>query len=260
MRPTRHAHPDDPFENLRRSFREETEERLGLMDKLVEEALKGAIAFAAALAQLRRDAHTIKGMGDASGFPLVSTVAHRLENYLDDIDGQPYERSLKDIRAYIDAMTSAMAGAASDDSAIAAVLRSLPVPTAFNPDDVVMHRVEALLVTASRVVGRLVGRELGACGIRAVLTQSPSEAFTLAIRMRPDLIIASATLAEVSGMELAGALAAMATTSKIPIAILTSLSKDDLARQGLPAGIPTIHTGERLSGDLAAVITGYGIG
>jgi len=259
MRPTRHAPPDDPLENLRHSFREETEDRLGLMDKLVEDALEGVTTFAAALPQLRRDAHTLKGMGDASGFPLVSMVAQRLENYLDDLDGAQPERSLEDIRAHIDAMSRAM-GVVASDAAVAEALRSLPVPRAFNPDDVVMRRVEALLVTGSRVVGRLVARELGACGIRTVLTQSPTEAFTLAIRMRPDLIIASATMAELSGTDLVRGLAAMAPTRKIPMAILTSLSDSELSRQGLPPEILTIHTGERLSQDLAAMITSHGIG
>lgn len=110
------------------------------------------------------------------------------------------------------------------------------------------------------MVGRLVARDLAACGIRAILTQSATEAFTLAIRMKPNLIITSATMAELPGTDLARALAAMATTNKIPVAVLTSLAEDDPARKGLPAGIPTIRTGPYLSDDLAAVITRYGIG
>jgi PleD family two-component response regulator len=78
--------------------------------------------------------------------------------------------------------------------------------------------------------------------------------------MKPNLIIVSATMAELPGTDLARALAAMATTHNIPVAILTSLSDRELAKQGLPAGIPTIHTGEKMSDDLAALITTYGIG
>jgi CheY-like chemotaxis protein/HPt (histidine-containing phosphotransfer) domain-containing protein len=254
------AQTEDPFVNLRQSFREESEERLAGMDGLIDAARDGTMPLAAALAQLRRDTHTLKGMGEASGFPLVSLVAHRLENYIDDLDAQPAEAALDDIRVHVDQMARAMEEPASDDATIAAVLRGLPMPRAFNPDEIELRNVEALLVTSSRVVGRLVARELAACGIRAILTQSATEAFTLAIRMKPNLIITSATMAELPGTDLARALAAMATTHNIPVAILTSLDESELAKHGLPAGVPTIRTGAPLSGDLAAVITAHGIG
>jgi CheY-like chemotaxis protein/HPt (histidine-containing phosphotransfer) domain-containing protein len=253
------ALPEDPFANLRQAFREESEERLGGMDRMVEQVLAGTIPLAKAMSQLRRDTHTLKGMGEASGFPLISLVAHRLENYLDDIDPAHADAALLDIRAHVDAMVRSMEGSASDD-AIAGVLRALPMPRAFNPDEVELRNVEALLVTSSRVVGRLVARDLAACGIRAILTQSATEAFTLAIRMKPNLIITSATMAELPGTDLARALTAMATTDKIPVAILTSFDESELLKKGLPPGVPTIRTGPHLSDDLAAVITAYGIG
>lgn len=252
---------DDPFESMRQSFREESAERLGDMDKLVEDTLAGKVPFERTLRQIRRDAHTLKGMGEASGFPLVSVVAFRLESYLDDIDANRIELALRDIRAHIDAMEDSIAGRTSgDEASVAKILRALPTPRAFNPDDVELRNVEALLVTSSRVVGRLVARELAACGIRAILTQSPTDALTLAIRTKPNLIIVSATMAELPGTDVARALTAMATTKKIPVAILTSLSEGELARQGLPSGIHTIRTGEHVSEDLAAVITRCGIG
>lgn len=252
---------DDPFENLRQTFREESEDRLGGMDELIEQTLEGKQPFEATLRQLRRDAHTLKGMGDASGFPLVSMVAYRLEAYLDDLDATQPDIALLDIRAHVDAMADAIARRSPPgDDTIASVLRALPTPRSFNPTEVELRNVEALLVTSSRVVGRLVARELAACGIRAVLTQSPTEAFTLAIRTRPNLIIASATMAELPGTDLVRAIAAMASTQRIPVAILTSFSEGELSKQGAPQGIPTVRTGEHLSEDLAAVITRYGIG
>ncbi|MBI3453460.1 MAG: response regulator [Rhodospirillales bacterium] len=255
------ARGDDPFENLRQSFREDSDERLTGMDKLVDQIVEGEIEIDAALPQLRRDAHTLKGMGDASGFPLVSMIAHRLENYLDDLDASRGDRALADIRTHIDAMDDAIAKKLPpDDAAVATALRALPMPRSFNPDDIELRNVEALLVISSRAMGRGVARDLAACGIRTVLTQSPTEAFTLAIRMKPNLVIASATMAELSGIDLVRALSAMAATARIPVAILTSFSGDELAKKGLPTGIPTIRTGDRLSDDLAEVITKYGIG
>lgn len=253
--------PDDPLENFRQSFREDSDERLGDMDKLIEQCLEGHVAFESALPQLRRDAHTLKGMGEPSGFPLVSMIAHRLENYIDDMDMARLELALKDIRAHTDAMQAAIAREIpADDAAMAKVLRALPMPRSFNPTDVELRNVEALLVTSSRVAGRLVARDLAACGIRTVLTQSPTEAFTLAIRIKPNLIIASATLAELSGIDLVKALASIEATSRIPMGILTSFSENELIKRGLPPGVATIRTGEHLADDLAAVITKHGIG
>jgi chemotaxis protein histidine kinase CheA len=150
MPATVHARHDDPFENLRQTFREESEERLVGMDKLVEEVLEGVSPIDSALSQLRRDAHTLKGMGEASGFPLVSMVAHRLENYLDDLDVTRNELALMDIRAHIDAMETDLARKSPPaDAAVAAVLRGLPISHSFNPGDIELRNVEALLVTSS---------------------------------------------------------------------------------------------------------------
>ncbi len=39
----------------------------------------------AALSALRRQAHNMKGIGGSFGYPALSQIAHRMENYVNDI-------------------------------------------------------------------------------------------------------------------------------------------------------------------------------
>ena len=51
----------------------------------------------------------------------------------------------------------------------------------------------------------------------------------------------------------------MTATRELPVAVLTSYSRDHKAMRDLPPNIPLIHLGATLDQDLAEVITGSGL-
>lgn len=133
----------------------------------------------------------------------------------------------------------------------------LPVHSVFDPWEVVQRDVEVLLVIPSRAIGHIVSRELQACGYRVITAQTPSVAFDIVVKMRPDMIITSAVLNPVSGIDLVRAFTAMTLSENIPIAVLTSFAHNHHDFLRLPAGTAIIRLDEHLKDDLANVIVDF---
>ena len=122
---------------------------------------------------------------------------------------------------------------------------------------VVQRDVEVLLVMPSRAIGRIVSRELQACGYRIITALTPSTAFDIVVKMRPDIIITSAVLNLVSGIDLVRVFAAMTISENIPIAVLTSFAHNHQDFQRLPADTALIRLDDHLKEDLANVIADF---
>ena len=114
-----------------------------------------------------------------------------------------------------------------------------------------------LLVIPSRAIGHIVSRELQACGYRVITALTPSIAFDMVVKMRPDMIITSAVLNPVSGIDLVRAFTAMTLSKHIPIAVLTSFAHNHQDILRLPAGTAIIRLDEHLKDDLANVIVDF---
>jgi CheY-like chemotaxis protein/HPt (histidine-containing phosphotransfer) domain-containing protein len=242
---------DTVLAGVRQSFLEDTADRLDAIEGILDQYRRGAAKGPEPIANLRREAHTLKGAGTSFGFPAITVIAHRLENYLQDLT-KLADRAIGDIQQHIDAAQEIVStGQNPGEKEIALILRSLPQAQAFNPKRVELGSIEALIVTPSRLVGHLLTRQLARLGIRSVTTQSSLEGLALALRTRPDLVITSVTMAELGGIDLARAFAAMGATRSIPVAILTSFSDRDIAGQGgLPGSASVLHIGQGLERDL----------
>ena len=85
------------------------------------------------------------------------------------------------------------------------------------------------------------------------------EALEFAVRARPDLIITSAVMTGVSGIDLSRAFAAMAVTEDLPMAVLTSFDKNHPELRKLPSQVAVIRLDKTLEEDLAEVITTFSL-
>ena len=71
------------------------------------------------------------------------------------------------------------------------------------------------------------------------------------LRTKPDLVVVSAVMPDLGGIDLAIGLAAMPETRNVSIAVLTSLDKDNELLQLLPKKVPIIRKGASFGDDLA---------
>jgi CheY-like chemotaxis protein len=235
------------IEYMRQDFLDTTGERLQLFEQSLSEG--------ADLDALRYFAFEVKGQARNFGMPLVGVIAARLEDYLNALDHMS-DWSAAGINAFLDTMRSAIDGGIPHDADPSLVVRGLPArPRLLGVDDNDVLDVEVMLVMEHASQTNFVEREMQACGYRTTVVASPFEAFESVIRTRPDMVIVSAVLPGLSGIDLATALATMPDTRNTPVAVLTSLDDDNADLNLLPKSVPVIHKGESFGDDLAKAMS-----
>lgn len=213
------------------------------------------VAAGGELESLRYFAFETKGQARNFGMTLLGLVAARMEDYLNALDHIP-DWSVPGIRAFLDALQNVVNGGISDDADPSLVVRGLPArPRVLGVDDNETLDVEVMLVMELNAATGIVEREMQACGYRTTVVTSPFEAFESAVRTRPDMVIVSDYLKGLSGIDLATALATMPETRNTPVAVLTSLDRNDANLNLLPKSVPVIRKGESFGDDLAKALS-----
>lgn len=266
---------DEILDRLRTDFLDEAGDVIESLDQLLDKVRHGDDAPQTALSSARRAAHNLKGMGGSFGYPLVTVIAHRMEDYLSNLSTLS-EEHVSDVQVFVDRIQDAIDGKgdAPEDQDPAYVVRTLPVHRAnhranhgafhgavgqaeIDPETIVKHNVEILLAMPPGASTRIVTRELQACGYRVSTVSSSFEAIELIVRTRPDLVITSAVVDELSGVDLSAALAAMPATRRIPVGLASSFSKDHPELEGLPETVALLRKGESFADDLALALTRF---
>lgn len=189
--------------------------------------------------------------------PLIDITLHRLCDYLDDLS-TPTETQIADLATYSSRLHDLLDGGSTGDDA-AELARSLPARRPKEMENVAQMDIEIMLVEPNKTAAKLVSRELRACGYRVTTVQDSIDALTYAVRTKPDMIIASAVLDAISGIDLACALGAMSTTRKIPFAVLTSYDRGHKALAELPGTVAVLKKGAQFGDDLADALSRFGI-
>lgn len=248
---------DEIVERLRGEFIGEAEDRLATMEAalMALDAAEGD-AFDAHVIRLRREAHNLKGAGDAFGFPFISLVSHRLEDYI-------AASALESVAArqgagrFVDAMAAVLReGRNPEEADTASRLRELPVfrRTAATSARPVARCHEALVVSPSRTVARAVTVSLERLGLRVVRVVDPFQALATTVRARPDLVICGAVLDGLDGVDFLSALQAMEATRRVPMVLVTSFDSESAALKRLPGSVTVLRLDQTLSARLEALV------
>ncbi|MHA1113973.1 MAG: Hpt domain-containing protein, partial [Alphaproteobacteria bacterium] len=117
---------DEIILRLRQEFLDDSQDRTESLDRALAELRAGTGSEEDAVTCLRREAHNLKGTGAAFGFPIVTLIAHRLEDYLADAAGLG-ARQIEDTQKFVDALQTALeSGASPGQAECDLLLRSLP--------------------------------------------------------------------------------------------------------------------------------------
>jgi chemotaxis protein histidine kinase CheA len=252
---------DKIVEGLKQDFIEDTLERIDRIETTIDRVAGGMDKPDVGIAELRREAHTVKGLAGSFGFPLVGAIAHRLEDYLADLTeiGDQEAASLVDFTTWIREIIESGANPQADEET--RILRSLPTRSAKADDKTgasdgaVAQDKEVLLVTATAVQGHFLQRALREKGFRTITARSAVEAFETVVQSRPDAVITAAVLDGLSGIELIRALAAMKTLSDKKLGLLTSFDASHPDLEDLPKNVAIIsNKGKQTSEHLAKFI------
>ena len=241
---------EEVVSDLRREFLDELAEHTRGLQLKAEEVRRGCCPIEDIARDARRIAVSIQGNASNLGFPMIETVAQRMENFLADVKSFP-PRALEDIVKYAEILTDFVEGREVDEDETPHFVRSLPIKLGFDENEIETRDVEIMLVMLHGTATRFVERELRQCGYRTNAVASTFEAIPQIIRTKPDLVVVSAFMPDLSGIDLAIALASMPATRNIPVAVITSLDPEDEYLGLLPAHVPVILKGPSFGDDLA---------
>ncbi|MDA8229895.1 MAG: response regulator [Magnetospirillum sp.] len=250
-------------ENERRiveEFLEEVRDTVNGMSVLVGNLRSKAVGTAEGLEALRRETHNLRSQSQGLAQPLIKLVTHRLDEYVCDLK-EIGPAALDEIEIFIGKIEAFADGEAVSEDDIPGVVRSLPAKRTLIADfgNIEKKNVEIMLVVSEKAMARIVERELAACGYRTVTVRDPFEAMEMAVRTRPDMVVAAMELGVLSGVDLGCALAAMAATSGIPYAVLTSYDWGNPKLKGLPPRAAIIRKGAHFGDDLAETLNRFSI-
>ena len=232
---------DELLNRFKGEFVADTLDRLEQIEQMVETWRGGSLDDTELLAFIRREAHSIKGMGGTFGFPIISSIGHRLEDYLANVT-EFTDRHGKDTYSFLDVLRDICAmGQDPGETGAAAILRKLPAKWSSKTRiSVQAGLVEVLVGVKSKVLRSALEEELLALGYRVVSANSAFDVFKLTVANHPDAVIVTGVMEGLWGVDLIRALAAMDATKDIPVGLLTSFSDDKL--DNLPANTVVIHT------------------
>lgn len=237
-------------EQLRQEFVEELTETLQGFDVALDAARNGHADLRKVVTDCRRAAVLFRGQASNFGMHQLATVAHRLEEYLANTPEVAPPRIWEDLQGYFDLMLRLAEGKTAENTDPATLVRSLPAKLGFDLGDIEIRNVEVLLVMPHGAQTRFVERELQQCGYRVSMVPDTLLAFGMVVQTKPDLVIISAVMPALEGIDMAMALSAMPSTRNIPLAVITSLDKDDEALKLLPKRVPVLFKGASFADDL----------
>lgn len=208
--------------------------------------------------RIKRDTNNLSLLCGGIDDRLIDLLMHRFNNYLGYVT-EPTNNQLDDFAVFIDMMNGLASGEIEMSADPAEFVRSLPVHRPADLDDVAHLHIEVLVIDSQKTGARFVARELQNCGFRVVTSTRSAEAIHLAVTTRPDLIITSALIDEIGGIELVKMLAIPALTKGIPIALLTSFALEDERLKELPGQVSVLRKGGNFSDDLVKTLEKMGL-
>ncbi len=241
-------------------FVDEVRDVCNTLDVLLGNLRSGTARSDDGLGTLRRSFVSLEARSKGVDQPLISILAYRATDYLSDIK-ELGPAQINDLQTFVDRMRAVVDGDAATIEAAPQLVRELPAKRAtdFDIGDVKQLNIESMVVAPDRMTQRVVSRELAACGYRVSSEKSALRALELISRTRPDFVIVSAVLDELSGIDIASALTAMPSTRNIPIALLTSYSWGHPSLHDLPTRVAIIRKGNSFGSDLAEFLGRFGV-
>ena len=246
--------PEEVLDQLRIEFGDETREILDALDVTLDSGRQGRASHGEVVTAFRRAAIRLRGQAANFGFGALSAVAHRLDAFLQDAPTPLPPRAWGDLQSYIDWMAKLLECGTGAETDTSAVIRQLPPKLGFALGDIEIRNVEVMLVMPHGTQTHFVERELQQCGYRVTVVPDTMLAFSLVLQTLPDLIIVSAVMPGLDGIDLAIGFTSMPTTRNIPMAVITSLPPEDERLNLLPRKVPVLRKGPSFADDLFAAL------
>ena len=228
------------LQNLRQEYIDGSQDMLAEIDELIGRMSRGDGADEAFLS-LRRRVHTIKGQGGTFGFPLITRIAHMLEDYFETIS-EVNGDALRDIQGFIDQIAAIFdRGESPTDAEAQSILATLPSPRPGAFTDQIVRDLRALVVMPKGLQRKIIVQELVSCGFRLNFADSAVGGLEAALAFPPHLVFASMEIKNFTGGELARVFQSVRILTDVKFMLVTSYDVDDKRLKDVPAGTEILH-------------------
>lgn len=248
---------EDVDKQLETEFLEELRDNIAKIDVTLNSFRGNKLSGTETAQEVKRLVFSSDSQSRSVNLPLITITLHQFTDYLSSLT-EITNAQADDIQAFSDKIEDILDGkVTTDSSSEAEIVRALPMKTGFDIDfdDIEPQDVHLLVIVPERAMARIIEREMAACGIRTTNLRDPFMAFEMAIRLKPEMVIASRELTnELTGIDLACAFTAMPSTQDIPFALLSSYDKGHNALQGLPERAALLKKGPAFGEDLATAL------
>lgn len=214
------SNKNDMFKELTDRFVDSTIDRLESLDKIIDQVYNGKGNRGELFNEFLQEIHSLKGSAGTFGFHLASTIAHRLEDYMESSRRLDKSQWL-DVQKFIDAIRIIFeAGVDPDKELHAAIIAKLP---SSSQQSVAGAKTKTLLlVMESGLIRKHLGTELASKGYDISFAKDPIQAIDIALKIHPDGIISIYEFAHITGLELGKALKVIDGTKQIKFALMTA--------------------------------------
>ncbi|KKJ78387.1 hypothetical protein WH95_03600 [Kiloniella litopenaei] len=249
---------DDGYQRLRIEFVDQCQMVTDELESLLNNVYDGKQDPRKAIELIRREMHNLKGQGGILGYPVISMIAHRLEDYLVKEQALDISR-IDDINVYLDHIRGIVVrDQLPSEAEVNELLRSLPHFGFAGHSELergtIFEDVEVMMVTSSKLHRQRLESALKKPGWRLIFFARTLDLLENALASPPNGVIVSGELPLVSGAELARVFLALEKLRNVPVAILTSRSKNHKSFVSLIESVNLISTGQDFIRDVQQFI------
>lgn len=245
---------DEIIESLMDSFYEAAAEKLNQMDEIINIHRDGEDADGSQMNELRRQLHSLKGTSGTFGFPLITVICHRLEEYL--VEDRQYEsEELDGGQIYLDQIRRIVEEKSNpDDEESETILANLPGQSSPSEENSQSPApIKVVLVSPMAAMRKLAEFYLTENSCEVIATNSATDAFSLTLEHRPDILITSVQMEVLNGIDLGRAIAAISSLRETKIVLMTSSADAGALYDGVPLEFDSIRTSQ-LEDDISALM------
>ena len=244
------------------NFIEDVRDTLCELNEVLE-LLRRTDTQAEAVNDLLRRIHGIKGTAGTFGFSFIAVICHKLEDY---IIRTPFftRKETDEILIFFQAIENTLQhGSDPGDEDGFRIFRSLPCYVDLEKFAVPAKLVQALFIGPRDVQYLIIDKQLSNCGIRSTNVQKSLQGIEMVVRTKPDFVMVSNIIDNISGVEVANVLNSLLITRGIPIMLVISeIDMRDAAERlkaSLPKGVRIVRKGAGFPDDFADALVALNI-
>ena len=206
---------EDVIKEMRQEFLDEGGDALRGIHLTIGGVRQGQMTMDALVKEVLRLSRFLHAQAVALDMPLIPEVSSRMEDYLANAKSYP-PHALEDLEAFAELLLDILEGRVDPDTDPAKLVRGLPPKATFEVGDIEVRNVEVMLVMHHDAAAHFVERELQQCGYRTSIVSSTLKAIPMILRTKPDLVVVSAVMPDLGGIDLAIGFAALPANPNAP--------------------------------------------